>query len=80
MLAKIQRWGNSLGLRIPRSFAAETKVEDGSMVELTIEEGNLVIRPVKRPQYELSNMLKQIKPENLHEVIDTGRAVGQESW
>lgn len=80
MLAKIQRWGNSLGIRIPRSFAAETNVSDGSVVDLSVEDGHLVIRPVRPRKYELRDLLRQIHPETIHDEVDTGEAVGREVW
>jgi len=42
MLTRIQKWGNSLGLRIPKSFAAEVEVEAGSTVDIRVENGDLV--------------------------------------
>ena len=41
MQTKIQKWGNSLGLRIPRSFAAEAHVKEGSAVDLSVDKGPL---------------------------------------
>ncbi len=80
MLTKIQKWGNSLGLRIPKSFAAEAEVEAGSTVDICVENGDLVIRPVRRREYVLSELLKEINPQNLHEEISTGEPVGREAW
>jgi antitoxin MazE len=80
MLTKIQRWGNSLGLRIPKSFALEAAVDEGSTVDLALENGELVIRPVRRPQLKLEELLAGITPQNLHKELDTGTAVGQEAW
>lgn len=75
---KIQRWGNSLALRIPRSFAADARVEDGSIVDLSIDDGSLVVRPIRHKKYELRELLRRIEPESIHEEIDTGGPVGKE--
>ena len=80
MLTRVRRWGNSLGLRIPSSFAAETGVEDGTPVDLTVQDGELRIRPVRRPRYSLDGLLEGIKPGNLHGEVRTGRLVGREVW
>ena len=79
MRTKIQKWGNSLALRIPKSFAEETQVEAGSTVDLSINDGTLVVRPVDTPQYQLDDLLAQITAENLHEEISTGSPVGREA-
>ena len=80
MVTRIQKWGNSLGLRIPKSFAAEARVKEGSPVDLRVEDGELVIRPLKRRQYKLTQLLKQIKPGNVHSEVSTGDRAGREAW
>jgi antitoxin MazE len=80
METKIQKWGNSLGLRIPKSFAAEAKVEAGSTVEISVKNGDLVIRLVRRGKYALSELLKAVNRRNLHEEVRTGKPVGREAW
>ena len=54
MQTRIQKWGNSLGLRIPKAFAEEAGVEAGSEVDLSLEDGELIIRPKRVPKYDLS--------------------------
>ena len=80
MQTKIQKWGNSLGLRIPRSFAAEAQVKDGSPVDLSVEHGRLLVRPLRSRKYALAALLKKVKPQNLHREVSTGRATGREAW
>ncbi len=80
MLTKVQKWGNSLGLRIPKPFAAEARVEAGSAVDISVADGGLVVRPVRRPKYALSELLGKVKPQNLHAEIVTGEPVGREAW
>jgi len=77
---KIQKWGNSLGLRIPRSFAHEAQVEAGAAVDLSVENGRLLIRPLRVRKYSLNVLLRKITRRNLHGEVSTGRAVGRESW
>jgi antitoxin MazE len=80
MQTKIQRWGNSLGLRIPRSFAEEAGVEAGSQVDLSVRDGDLIVRAAKRPRYRLSELLERITAKNLHGEVDTGEPLGREVW
>jgi len=80
MKTKIQRWGNSLGLPIPKSFAEEARVQAGSTVELTVEGGALVVRRARALEYDLRSLGKGINAKNLHEAVETGPHVGREAW
>ena len=80
MRRRVQRWGNSLALRIPKAFVAETNLDEGSEVELSLEEGRLIIKPVTDPIYSLDDLLEQIGPENVHGETDTGPRAGNEVW
>jgi antitoxin MazE len=80
MVTRIQKWGNSLGLRIPKSFAEQAGVAEGSAVDLSVEKDRIVIRPVRAERYRLQDLLDGITDENRHEEISTGDAVGREAW
>lgn len=80
MQTKVQRWGNSLGLRIPRSFAAEAQVGEGSTVDLSVENGSLLVRPVRIRKYSLRALLRKVKPGNLHREVTLSGPAGRESW
>jgi antitoxin MazE len=80
MQTKVQKWGNSLGLRIPRSLAAEAQVEEGATVDLAVENGSLRVRRLRPRKYALSELLKKVTPRNLHGEVPTGKRVGREAW
>ena len=80
MVTRIQKWGNSLGLRIPKSFAEQAGVAEGSAVDLSVEKDRIVIRPVRAERYRLQDLLDGVTDENRHEEISTGDAVGREAW
>jgi antitoxin MazE len=80
MQTKIQKWGNSLGLRIPKSFAKQAGVEAGSDVDLSIEGSDLVVRSKRRSRFRLQSLLKGVTTKNLHKEVDTGAPVGREAW
>jgi antitoxin MazE len=80
MLTKVQKWGNSIALRIPKSFADEIQIAADSPVELTIEAGKLIIAPVEPEAYSLEELLAAVTPENIHAEVDWGEPVGNEAW
>jgi len=80
MKTRVQKWGNSLALRIPKSFASEVGLKIDSPVEVSTEDGKLVIAPVAEPQLTLKQLLAKVTPENIHHEIDTGTAIGNEAW
>lgn len=80
MITKIQKWGNSLGLRIPKSFAEEAEVTSGSEVDLSVVDGVLIVRPVRRRTYSLQDLMRGVTRENLHEEVDVGGPAGREAW
>ncbi len=80
MRTRVRKWGNSLALRIPRSFAAEARLEQDMPVEISLVEGNLVVTPVVDPAFTLEQLLAGVTEENLHREVDTGAPVGDEAW
>lgn len=79
MRSKIVKWGNSLGLRIPKALAQEVAVREGSVVEISSGKGQLIIRPAPA-RYELEDLLDEVTQDNLHEAIGTGAPRGSEGW
>ena len=80
MQTKLQKWGNSLGLRIPKSFAAEVGVEAGSDVDLSVRSGELRVRPARPQRLSLAALLRKVTRKNLHPGVETGKPVGREAW
>ena len=80
MRARIQKWGNSLALRIPRPFAEDAKLCEDTEVDVTVRNGKLVVVPVPEPQFTLEELVERITPENRHDEVGTGGAVGNEVW
>jgi len=77
MQTVVQKWGNSLGIRIPSLYVKEFDLRNGSSVEIVEEEGKLVIKPGK---LTLEQLLSQVTEENIHEAWETGPSVGKEEW
>lgn len=80
MRAKVQKWGNSLALRIPKPFAREAEVREGTAVDLSIREGKLVVVRAAQGGYTLKQLLRRITKDNLHKETDWGRPAGREMW
>jgi antitoxin MazE len=78
MKTKVQKWGNSLAVRIPKTFADMLNFEHNTEVEVVVENDEVIIRPVKR--YSLEQLLAEVSDENLHSEVETGTAVGNEIW
>jgi antitoxin MazE len=79
MTTQVGKWGNSLAVRIPGTYAKELDLQDGAEVEVTrVKDGLLLKR--KTRQYTLDELLKQITPENTHGETDWGTPVGNEAW
>ena len=76
---QIARWGNSLGLRLPKSVALEAQLEEGDTVDLSVTNGTVVVRPT-RPTYSLDTLVAKITPRNRHGESDWGAPVGHEPW
>ena len=79
MRARVQKWGNSLAVRIPSAFAQEVRVDENSNVELSVRNGQLIITPLLAED-SLEHLLAGITDENLHGEFETGPAVGNEGW
>ena len=80
MKTRVQRWGNSLAVRIPKSFAEEVGLEDDSPVNLRLSHGKLVLEPSSPPAPSLDELLRRVRKSNLHTEVDTGPAQGREVW
>lgn len=80
MKVQVQKWGNSLALRIPKAFANESKLREGSVVDLSPRDGNLVITPIKAEEFALERLLKGVSRRNIHGETATGSPKGKEVW
>ena len=80
METTVQKWGNSLALRIPRSVAKDSHLHQGSVVEIALIAGKIVVKPRRRQQYTLAQLLRGVTKRNRHAEVDWGGRVGQEVW
>jgi len=78
MKITVSKWGNSLAIRIPKTFAKEAMIEQGSEVDISIKDGKLVISPVRKRLFVLKDLLALISDENIHGEVDFGDRTGRE--
>ena len=80
MQLRVQKWGNSLAVRIPKAFASEVGLGPDTLVNVSLSEGRLVVEPVRPPAYTLEGLLQGVTPEQLHRELQWGPPVGREVW
>jgi antitoxin MazE len=78
MRTRVQKWGTSLVVRIPKTFAQEAGLSENSPVDLSLVQGQLVLRPVKARAPTLEKLLRGVTPENSPGEWDTGPPTGME--
>lgn len=77
MQTVVQKWGNSLGVRIPSIYAKEFEIKNGSFVDIREEDGRIVITPKRN---SLDDLLQRVTVENMHDPVETGVSIGNEEW
>ena len=80
MITKVQKWGNSLAVRIPRSLAEDTQLKPGKAVNMVSRDGQIVIAAVRQQKFKLADLLEGVTSRNKHEEVIIGNPVGLEVW
>ena len=80
MRVQIQKWGNSLAFRIPKVFAKETNLSQGSTVDIGIKEKCIIVKPLTEKKFKLKNLLAGVNKSNTHHEVDFGERKGMEVW
>ncbi|MEX1027642.1 MAG: AbrB/MazE/SpoVT family DNA-binding domain-containing protein [Candidatus Paceibacterota bacterium] len=76
---KVQQWGNSYGIRLPRDIAHKLGLETGSVLDIEVE-GDAVVLRVPKSKDTVTDLARQITPENRHDEIDWGGPLSDEIW
>lgn len=74
-----QKWGNSLGIRIPKAYTNNANIKEGTEIDLEFDNGNIIIKPVPK-QKTLDDYLRLATLENIHPETETGDITGREIW
>ncbi len=82
MLLKVQRWGNSQGLRLTKALLNEAGIHVGDEVNVSVQNGRIIVEPVSciRRKYDLETLLSQMPEEYQPEELDWGPPTGKEIW
>lgn len=79
MITKIQKWGNSLGVRLPKNITEQKDLREGAGVVVLLKNNQIVIEPVKE-DVSLEVLLSEISNDNLHNETEWSEARGNEVW
>jgi len=80
MATKVQKWGNSLAVRLPREMAEKFNLGEGTPVSISPKSHGILIKPEGKRKLSLSELVADITPENRHKEVDWGRPRGKEVW
>ncbi len=82
MLSKIQKWGNSQGLRFTKALLQKAQINVGDEVSVSVQNGRIIVEPATkvRGKYDLKELVSKIPPEYQAEELDWGKPVGKEEW
>lgn len=80
MIAKVQKWGNSRALRIPKAIAEEAGLDVGKSVDIRYVDGEIRIKSARKRRYDLDELLASVPEDYQPEEWDIGPPVGNEVW
>lgn len=80
MHVRVQKWGNSLAVRIPKPLAEDAEVKEGTVLNLAVSEGRVVATPVRKKKVSLKQLLAKVDKRNIHKEVDFGSPAGREIW
>ena len=82
MITKIQKWGNSQGLRLSKHLLSDADIDVGDEVDVAVRKGTLIVRPVRRVRggHDLRKLVSRIPKKYKPRELDWGPPVGREVW
>ena len=82
MITKVQKWGNSQGLRLSKDLLRDAEIEVGDSVSVTVREGALVVTPIRRVRgrLDLEQLVREIPADYETGELEWGPPVGREVW
>jgi antitoxin MazE len=82
MITKVQKWGNSQGVRLSKELLSNVEIKVGDAVEVAVRDGALVVTPVRRVRgdHDLRELVRRIPKDYKPEELDWGYPVGREAW
>jgi antitoxin MazE len=82
MLTKVQKWGNSQGLRFSKAILEKAEIQVGDEVRISVEDGRIIIEPVYqvRGRFDIQKLVSEMPADYQVEEIDWGESSGEEVW
>ena len=80
MVAKVQKWGNSQGLRLAKHVLQGARISVGDQVEVIVREEQIVIKKIARPKFDLVEMVARMPRDYKVQEESLGSPVGKEKW
>ncbi|MBF8297294.1 MAG: transcriptional regulator/antitoxin MazE [Bacteroidetes bacterium] len=80
METRVQKWGNSLAVRLSKHVVRESKIREGTTVAIGVDEGKIILDVKGKKQYSLRKLLARVKRTNIHREFESGPPVGKEIW
>jgi antitoxin MazE len=82
MVTRVQKWGNSQGLRLSRTLLSDVDIAVGDEVDVAVHDGALIITPVRRVRggHDLRALVRRIPRGSKATELDWGPPVGREAW
>jgi len=82
MLSKVQKWGNSQGIRIPKNLLQNSNIKIGEEVDISVEEGKIIVEPThrNRGKYNIRDLISKMPKNYRPKEENWGRPIGQEEW
>jgi antitoxin MazE len=76
--ASVGKWGNSAAVRLPATLMTQANLSEKQLIDLVLQDGRIILEPITAKELNLSDLLAQITPDNIHGEIDFGQPVGRE--
>ncbi len=80
MTGTVQKWGNSMAVRLPKALARTAALKQGTPVKIEVKGKQIVVTPLPRPAYRLEDLVRKITKKNRHRAVETGAPRGGEAW
>ncbi len=76
----VKKWGNSASVRIPAAVMRAVDLHLDQPVDVREEQGRIIIEPIRAKTYDIMTLVAGITDDNVHDIIESGPAVGHEAW
>jgi len=80
METRVQKWGNSLAVRLSKHVVRESNIQEGAYVAVDVDEGKIILEVMGTKRYSLRKLLARVKRTNIHREFEAGQPVGKEIW